>query len=93
MFVMQIIFLLAPEGHVTPEVVEHAIYTYMLSKKQRVRELVDGFDVERGLLPGGPDYVLRQVEALIESCSIDDDQVEELRESMHRQLEKEKMAQ
>lgn len=87
MFVMQIIFLLSPEGRVTSQVVEYAIYTYLLWKKQEVRRHIDSFNVERGLYPGGPDHILDQVERLIRSFSLSDDEIKDLRQAMQQLAE------
>ncbi|KAF8549884.1 hypothetical protein OG21DRAFT_1488196 [Imleria badia] len=76
--VMQAIFLITSGGRVTPEAVTQAVQAY--EKPRRfVHMLVDGFDGKLGVIPGGRDYVLERIEALIWRHSIADHEIEELR--------------
>ena len=76
--IMQIIFLLASEGRVTPEIAILALRAY--EKPRRVMHLwVDGFDGTLGILPSKRDRVLEEIETLIWRHTITDREIEELR--------------
>lgn len=76
--VMQAIFLIASGGRLTPETIALAVGAYEKPRKI-VHLLVDGFDGKLGVLPGGRDHVLEEIEALIWRHNVADHEIEELR--------------
>lgn len=76
---MQIIFAIAPGDRVTLQATALAVGAYEDSRK-RVHRLVEVFDGNLGVLPGGRDYVLEKIEEWIWLFNITDDQIQELRQ-------------
>jgi len=82
--IMQIIFLLVPPGDgVTPEIITLALRAYEKPRKS-VHQCVATLDGNMGVRPGGSDYVLEEIEELLRSYRIADDQIKELRHEIPR---------
>jgi hypothetical protein len=77
--VMQIVFVLASGGRVTPETAVLALRAYEEKSKSFVHMCVEGFDGNLGVLPGGREHVLEKIEELIWRHSIAGREIEELR--------------
>ena len=84
--VMQIIFLLASGGRVTPETAALALRAYEENPKRCVHMCVEGFDGNLGVLPGGREHVLEKIEELVWRHSIAGQEIEELRRKISRAL-------
>ena len=83
--VMQIIFLLASGGRVTPETAALALRAYEENPKRCVHMCVERFDGNLGL-PGGREHVLEKIEELVWRHSIAGQEIEELRRKIGRAL-------
>jgi hypothetical protein len=76
--VMQVIFLLASGDRVKPETPVLALRAYE-EPRRIVQSCVNGFDGRLGVLPGGRELVLDEMERLIWRYRIADHEIEELR--------------
>ncbi|KAG9309988.1 hypothetical protein JVU11DRAFT_10022 [Chiua virens] len=77
--VMQAIFVIAPNGQVTPETVALVLQAYEVPRKN-VHVSIEGFDRKQCVLPRGRDQVLEEIEALIWCHSISDHEMGQLRQ-------------
>lgn len=78
-YVMKILFILAPQGSITSQDVALAVNIYEKSTyRNRVHLEIRDFSVTL-ILPGGRDAVMEKIEELIRRYSITDKEVAELR--------------
>ncbi|KAG9310039.1 hypothetical protein JVU11DRAFT_10080 [Chiua virens] len=82
--VVQVIFLLAPDGRVTRDIVDHAIKVCKDRMKQ-VQISIKSFTEKRPLRTLKQDEVLKEIRALIARYSLSDQEVEVFRQEVASQ--------
>ncbi|KAH0834215.1 hypothetical protein J3R83DRAFT_11528 [Lanmaoa asiatica] len=79
-YVMKILFVLAPQGSITSQDVALALKVYETSTyRNRIHLEIRDFSTTFTVLPGGRDVVVDKIEALIRRHSITDEEVSRLR--------------
>lgn len=83
-YVMRILFVLAPHRPITSRDVALALEVYNRSAyRNRVHLEIRDFSTTLVMLPGGRDMVLEKIEVLIRRFSITDEEVSRVREQIH----------
>ncbi|KAG8215358.1 hypothetical protein J3R82DRAFT_8955 [Butyriboletus roseoflavus] len=82
-YVMRILFIMAPKGSVTSRDVALAVEVYNRSAyRNRVHLEIKDFGTNLVMLPGGRDQVLERIEVLIRRYSISDEEVSHVRDQI-----------
>ncbi|KAG9310016.1 hypothetical protein JVU11DRAFT_10051 [Chiua virens] len=79
--VMQVIFVLAPDGPVIRHTVERAI-DFCKDKMEQVHDSIKGFDKTRAIRSGGQDQALKEIETLISRYSLSEQEMAKLRQEV-----------
>ncbi|KAH0834217.1 hypothetical protein J3R83DRAFT_11530 [Lanmaoa asiatica] len=83
-YVMRILFILAPQRPITPQDVALALKVYEKSTfRNRVHLEINDFSTSFAVLPRGRDVVMEKIEVLIKRYDITDEEVSRLRSQIN----------